>query len=199
VLDSVANNACAHYLHNMFFLAGQAMNQSAVPVSVTGERWRAYDIQNFDTVTCRAVTDNEVEVLFYASHITENQIDPTFEFEFEKAVVRLDKDSDGIVATYPDGTTVNYGHPDKDHQFKKLFLSIDKCRTPGEDICPPEAALSQVLCINLLHELPNEIQTFPSRFVVIDKDRRWVKGVGEKMLAAYHDWKTDGVMRDAKE
>jgi len=185
VLDSVANNACAHFLHNMFFLAGSEMNTSAVPESVTGERWRAYDIGNFDTVACRAVTGNGVEILFYASHVTENLINPSFQFEFENAMISMDENSGGIVAILSDGTSVNYGHPDSDHQFKKLFKAIEKCRMPGPDICPPEAALSQTLCINALHELSNDIQTFPPRFVVIEKDRRWVKGLGEAMQEAF--------------
>ena len=185
VLDSVANNACAHFLHNMFFLSGTEMNLSSVPQSVTGERWRAYDIQNYDTVVCRAITDNGVEILFYASHVTENLVNPTFQLEFENGIITLDEKSNGIVALHSDGTTTNYGHPDADHQFTKLFKAIEKCRTPGPSICPPEAALSQTLCINALHELPNDIQTFPTRFVVIEKERRWVKGLGEAMLAAY--------------
>ena len=198
VLDSVANNACAHFLHNMFFLTGPKINLSSVPVSVTGGRWRAYDIQNFDTVICRAITDTGVEILFYASHVTENQVNPSFEFEFENAVIKLDENTHGIVAVHSDGTTVNYGHPDEDHQFKKLFRAVEKCRTPGPDICPPEAALSQTLCINALHELSNEIQTFPTRFVVIEKDRRWVKGIGEKLVNAYDLWNTEKVMHDVK-
>lgn len=197
VLDSVANNACAHFLHNMFFLTGPEMHLSSVPASVSGERWRAYDIQNYDTVVCRVITENGVEILFYASHSTENQVNPTFEFEFEKALIRLDEHSNGIVAVHADGTSINYGHPDADHQFKKLFQSIEKCRTPSPAICPPEAALSQTLCISSLHELPNEIRTFPARFVVIEKERRWVKGLGEKLLTAYNLWNMTNVMRDA--
>lgn len=196
VLDSVANNACAHFLHNMFYLTGPEMNLSSVPVSVAGERWRAYDIQNFDTVVCRAVTENDVQILFYASHVTENQVNPSFIFEFENAVIRLDEESGGIVASNADGTIVKYGHPDTDHQFRKLFHAIAKCRTPGQDICPPEAALSQTICINALHELSTDIQTFPTRFVVIEKDRRWVRRLGEKLLAGYDLWKTENVMRD---
>ncbi len=186
VLDSVANNACAHFLHNMFFLTGQEMHLSSAPATVTGERWRAYDIQNFDTVACKIITDNEVEILFYASHVTENQVNPTFQFEFENGVVTLDENSDGIVAVQADGTTTNYGHPDADHQFKKLFHAIERCKTPGAVICPPEAAIPQVLCINALHELPDEIKTFPPRFVVIEKDRRWVKGLDEAIQEAYN-------------
>jgi predicted dehydrogenase len=196
VLDSVANNACAHFLHNMFFLTGPGMNLSSVPRSVTGERWRAYDIQNFDTIVCRAITDNDVETVFYASHVTEKEVNPSFVLECENAVIRLDDDSKGIIAVLSDGTVLNYGHPDADHQFKKLFKAIEKCRTPGAAICPPEAAVSQVLCINALHELPDEIKSFPTRFIVTEKDRRWVKGVGEKMWTAYDCWKTENVMHD---
>lgn len=185
VLDSVANNACAHFLHNMFFLTGPEMHLSSVPESVTGERFRAYDIQNYDSVACRVITEDGVEILFYASHVAENQVNPSFEFEFENGVIRLDENSNGIIATHKDGTAINYGHPDADHQFKKLFKSIEKCRIPGPGTCPPEAAISQTLCINALHELPDDIQTFPTRFVVIEKDRRWVKGLGEAMQQAY--------------
>jgi len=198
VLDSIANNACAHFLHNMFFLTGSDMNVSSLPESVTGDRWRAYEIQNFDTVVGRVITDTGVELLYYASHVTENLVDPSFVLEFENATIRLDKDSDGILAVLADGSTINYGHPDSDHQFKKLFKAIESCRTPSPAICPPEAALSQVLCINLLHELPNEIQPFPARFVVVEKDRRWVRGLGEKLLAAYESWNTEKVMLDPK-
>lgn len=188
VLDSIANNACAHFLHNMFFLTGPEMHTSSIPATVTGERWRAYDIPNFDTVVCRVMTGNEVELLFYASHVTGNQVDPSFEFEFENATVRMDAESDGIVAVQKDGTVTRYGHPDTDHQFKKLFYAIERCKSPGAVICPPEAAIPQTLCINALHELPDEIQTFPSRFVVIEKERRWVKGLGEALEAAYAEW-----------
>lgn len=188
VLDSVANNACAHFLHNMFFLSGPELHLSSTPVSVAGERWRAYDIQNFDTVACKVLTDNDVELFFYASHVTENQVNPSFELEFEHGVITLDEKSDGIVAVHSDGTKINYGYPDTDHQFRKLFTAIEKCKTPGPDQCPPEAAIPQVLCINALHELPTEIKTFPPRFVKIEKDRRWVRGLGEAMMEAYGSW-----------
>ncbi len=188
VLDSIANNACAHFLHNMFFITGPEMHLSSVPKTVSGWRFRAYDIQNFDTVMCRAITGEEVEINFYASHVTQNQVNPSFVFEFEKATIRLDENSSGIVATLENGPEVRYGHPDDDHQFKKLFKAIENCRVPGKVICPPEAALSQTICINLLHELPDEIRTFPSETVAIEKDRRWVRGLGERMLGAYENW-----------
>jgi len=190
ILDSVANNANAHHLHNLFFLSGPEMNSSAVPVTVTGERYRAYDIENFDTVTCKATTNTGVDIHFYATHVAENQVNPAFVLEFEKASVRLDADSNGIVATMADGSTLSYGHPDADHQFKKLWVAIEKCHMPGVTICPPEAALSQTICINALNDLSAGIKNFPVESVVFDEDRRWVKGLGEKVMQAYQTWGT---------
>jgi len=188
VLDSVANNACAHFLHNMLFLSGAGMNSSALAESVTGRRFRAYDIENFDTVVCKAQTNTGVEVFFYASHVTEKTVEPSFVFEFENAVVKLDEGTDGIIATMENGEQVNYGHPNADHQFKKLFKAIEKCNSPVIDICPPEAAIPQTLFINALHELPNGIENLPYESVVIEKDRRWVRGLGEAIVMAYDDW-----------
>jgi len=42
VLDSPANNAMAHFLHNALFLLGPEVHLSAVPASVTSELARAY-------------------------------------------------------------------------------------------------------------------------------------------------------------
>ena len=37
VYDSIASNACAHYLHNMLFVLGKDMHSSAMPVSMQAE------------------------------------------------------------------------------------------------------------------------------------------------------------------
>jgi predicted dehydrogenase len=185
VLDSIANNACAHFLHNMFFLTGREMHRSSVPVRVSAQRFRAYDIENFDTVICRATTDLGVDIGFYASHVTQKTVNPTFEFRFEKAVVRLNEELRGIEARMDDGTVIDYGHPDGDHQFGKLFRSINRCRAQRDPVCPPEAALSQTICINQIHGLPDPILTFEPDSFVECPGRRYVKGLGERMMEAY--------------
>ncbi len=185
VLDSIANNACAHFLHNMFFLCGTEMNRSARPVSVSGRLRRAYLIENFDTVECRAVTDTGVDIGFFASHATEIQLNPTFELVFENARVRLGEDTNGIVAFLNDGSHIEYGHPDSDQQFKKLHWSINRCLYPGPAVCPPEAALPQTMCINALHEISGSIETIPVAEIVTAPDRIWVPGLGESLQSSY--------------
>src|SRR5918992_777122 len=45
VFDSPVNNACAHYLHNMFYVLGDRTDTSAVPARVTAELYRANSIE----------------------------------------------------------------------------------------------------------------------------------------------------------
>jgi predicted dehydrogenase len=188
VLDSIANNACAHFLHNLFYLSGSAMNTSSVPAAVEGIRYRAYPVENFDTLMCRAITESDVEVFFFASHVTENSKDPAFEIDFDGGQVILYGKSEGIVGSLSDGTVIRYGNPDSDHQFKKLFLAINRCMDTGPSICPPQAALSQTRVIYELNQLPSGIGSFPADQIMEEPDRKWVRGLGDRLLEHYRDW-----------
>jgi len=75
VLDSVVNNATAHFLHNMFFVLGKssrenARGQSAYPAAVTAELYRANPIENYDTAALRVRTAGGTELMYYATHAT---------------------------------------------------------------------------------------------------------------------------------
>ena len=60
ILDSPANNAMAHDLHNMLYVMGATPETSAGPARVEAELYRAHDIQNFDTAAARCLTDTGV-------------------------------------------------------------------------------------------------------------------------------------------
>jgi hypothetical protein len=53
IFDSPANNATAHFLHNMFYLLGATRETSAAPAVVQAELYRANAIENFDTAAIR--------------------------------------------------------------------------------------------------------------------------------------------------
>ena len=122
IIDHPANNAFAHFVHNMLFVLGESMSASAVPESIAGELYKAYEIENGDTVCCRILTDRDVDLLFYGSHVTKNIHEPVFVFEFEKATVSLNRKSREISSVLKDGETINYGSPEREHQFLKLFI-----------------------------------------------------------------------------
>jgi predicted dehydrogenase len=81
VLDSPVNNACAHYLNLVLFLAGAAPDQAACPRTVTAELYRAYPIESADTVALRIATAEDVEIVFLASHVCAGLRGPVFRLE----------------------------------------------------------------------------------------------------------------------
>lgn len=192
VLDSVANNGTAHFLHNMLFLMGKSMNQSGIPKYVQAELYRANSIENFDTSVIDVVLEEDIEIMFYASHASKGNNSMAYCFEFEKAVVKSetdDYDNQNITVLFSDGTKKLYGYPSKE-VYNKLFYCIDAVNNEVEIPCGVEAAMSHTLCINGAQESMPEIQSFPNDLVMFDKEAEkiWVEGLGETLLKCYEDW-----------
>lgn len=187
ILDSPANNAMAHYLHNMFYVLGDRIETSAQPVEVMAEFYRAYTIENYDSVAARVLSEDGVELLFFASHATAEEQGPMFSFEFEHATVTYGEPLDDIIATDRQGKEKHYGSPEADHPFLKLFEAVEAVRKPKTIPCGPEAASSQTLCINGIQESFPEIVTFPESIVQHDKEKgcRWVKGLSGALYDCY--------------
>jgi predicted dehydrogenase len=106
VLDSPVSNATAHYLHNAFFVLGEAGR----PVSVQGELYRVRRIESFDTAAIRVTTECGAEVLYYTSHVVRSNLDPVIHYRFSKADL-YSQGSGSFVARFDDGSTVDYGTP----------------------------------------------------------------------------------------
>jgi predicted dehydrogenase len=186
VLDSPANNAMAHHLHNALFLLGPDPDHSALPAAVTAELARAYAIESADTVAGRVLTDNGCEVVFLASHVTEHRIEPRFRLECENGLVVQGEHSRRIQGTTSGGHVTDYGDPDATHQFRKLFLAVDRVHQPGGSVCGIEAAAAQTVCVVAMHESAPEIVTFPARLRRgRPEERVHVLRLGEELLRGY--------------
>ena len=186
VLDSPANNAMAHHLHNALFLLGPDMARSALPAAVTAELARAYSIESADTAACRIFTDNGCEVLFLASHVTGPRIEPRFRLECEEGMIVYGESDRRAVGTTGTGERVDYGDPDATHQFRKLFLAIERVRQPGAIPCGVEAAAAQTACVVAMHESARGIVAFPRLLREGDeRNRLWVRRLDEELLACY--------------
>jgi predicted dehydrogenase len=190
VLDSPANNAMAHYLHNLLFVLGPELHLSARPRSVQAEMYRANAIESCDTAACRVITDQGTELLFYASHATERTIAPRFRLEFEQAVVACgESDGGGIIAKLRTGEEMPYGSPDDTPQFHKLVAALDRVRGTGPIVCGPEAAMSQTLAVNGMHESVTAIPPFPEAMLRREQspDRVYAAGLDDVLLRCYRD------------
>ena len=163
ILDSPVNNACAHYLHNMLYVLGDRVSTSAVPARVTAELYRANPIENYDTAAIRCITGKNVELLFLTSHATAAQKDPTFQFEFEQAIVEAEDGS--ITARTRDGTVIEYGNINDD-PHRKIWMTLDGVRSGEESVCGIAAATPQTQCMwAAQHSSP--IRSFPDALVRI--------------------------------
>jgi predicted dehydrogenase len=187
VLDSPANNAMAHFLHNLLFLLGPAMHLSAQPESLQAELYRARPIESFDTVACRVITSAKTELLFYASHVTERAIAPCFRLEFEDAAISCGESDSSVEAVSRTGRRKSYGAPDDTPQFHKLAAAIDYASGVGSVICGPEAAMAQTLCINGMHDSVCDVPSFPEAVLgnKEDTDQLFVKDLDEILLRCY--------------
>ncbi len=179
VLDSPANNAMAHDLHNMFYITGSSVRTSAVPARVEAELYRAYDIRNFDTAAARCLTESGTEILFYVSHASENDRGPVLHYEFEAATVFAEGRNSNLRARLSDGSTRDYGSPDAE-PMNKLWASIKSVRSRRPPLCGPEASQSQVLCLNGMQDSTPDIVNFPGALLLMEGEpgRRRIRVMG---------------------
>ncbi|MEJ5229838.1 MAG: Gfo/Idh/MocA family oxidoreductase [Pseudothermotoga sp.] len=185
VLDSVANNATAHFLHGMLFVLGDDLLQTAFPQMVQAELYRANDIESFDTC-CMRVLSKDVEILFYATHACEERIGPYFVYEFERAKVVFDGSNpvdSKIVAFYKDGKTDLYGFVDHG-SMRKLWKTIELVKGKETMSCSLESALSHTMVINASHE-SSTIIDFPREMIETDQTLVHVKGITDLMKNAF--------------
>lgn len=184
VLDSPANNAVAHYLHNMLFLLGARIDRSVTPLNVQAELYRANPIENYDTAALRVAVEGGAEILFYASHAVSESFGPVLRAEFENGTIHMDGLSGRLTARTRAGAQIDYGVPDNGVRAK-LEASLNAIERGAPVTCGIEAARAHTVCINGAQESAEEIADFdPAQISHMDaQDGRltFVAGLGEAL------------------
>ncbi|MGD2123111.1 MAG: Gfo/Idh/MocA family oxidoreductase [Gemmatimonadota bacterium] len=207
ILDSPANNAMAHFLHNLLFLMGPKMALSEEPEIVTARLGRVNDIETFDTVAARIQTRGGADLRFFASHaISESEAaDPSFTLEFEGGTIVFPGGSpapgaDGkdslppITAQLADGTVRRYPSPDETPQVEKLWTCVSAIRGDAVIPCTLETALPHARCIEAIEESGTVPVSFPEERLRTSRTDggalRWVEGLAASLAEAYavDDW-----------
>lgn len=191
-LDSVASNATAHYLHNMFFLNGPAMDQSAQVKEIEVETYRANDIETYDTVALRGKLENGADFTFFASHALDKDMrhGPFFEFEFEngKLVYNDGPEIGEMKGYFADGTVKDYGGP-AGSVLEKTIIAANTAMGHGSVVCTPEAASVHTRVVNAITENIPETPVFPEDVTVRNEERVWIKGLYEILCQCYDEGK----------
>ncbi len=200
IFDSVASNATAHYLHNIFFVCGREMNSSASPISFEATLLRTNPIETFDTCILTGTLDNGAEIRYIASHAVEKVLNPVCEYTFEKGTITYSSIDGGdmaesFVGKLNDGTVIDYGNPFEE-VARKMWLCIDDARDGrlGNECCPVAAAAVHTRVIN---KLLCEPKIFPSRQSLTevlgegDEGVTYVKDLYQALVDAYNGGSID--------
>ncbi|GEK58450.1 quinolinate phosphoribosyl transferase [Marinococcus halophilus] len=193
IFDSVANNATAHFMHNLFYVLGDTKNESAKIDTLEMEVYRANPIETFDTCALRAITDRGVDLAFFASHAVEKEVNPSFYMEFEEAVVSYEWGKP-MKAVWHNGTEKSYNDPESEHMHK-LNVCIDAVLGHSQDIrCGIEASYSHLLTIESVHQM------FPESYVFGEEEKQvdaslgltYIPGLAEVLETCYAERKLPG-------
>lgn len=194
LLDSVAFNATAHYLHNMLFLTGDAIDHAAEPAVLTGEVYRVNPIEMFDTCALRVQTAGGSELLFYATHAVPKTQGRSPEFVIEgtlgNATLTYAPEGPQLRGTFSDGTSKNYPKPDTG-DIRKLYAMDEAIHGANTLTCGPETALPHLKCILALAELFPETPVFPENVTNFNETEQQytVTGLGETLDACWKSGK----------
>ncbi len=194
VFDSVAGNATAHHLHNIFFLCGSQLRSSAHPCKLDATLMRTNPIETFDTALLSGRLENGADFVFAASHATDLKLGPVCEYIFEKGTITLGA-LDGtsvdphFIGRLADGKTIDYGNP-SDDLVGKMYFAIEAARAEAinTEPCPVEAAAVHTKVINSLHK-SFTVQNTRRELVTTKQDSdqtfTYVKGLDNALISIY--------------
>lgn len=198
IYDSVANNAAAHYLHNMLYVTGESINKSRGVTKATASLARANNIENFDTAIIRCTLDGGGDALFIASHAIHINVNPIFDYQFTKGRVTFSQDPfpssinakdyipGHIIGTTKDGKTVDYGDPFLFPE-RKLHIAVDTVlgKPGGEELCGIDAASQHTRVINTIQKNA-DIRNFRPDLLRQRGDVTYVEGLAERLIEVYN-------------
>lgn len=164
IRDSIANNAAAHYLHNLLFLCGDTLETAAEAKNISARLYRANDIETFDTILSNATCAGDVKLDFLATHAAAIQKQMRFDLEFTGGRISyVGGETPGQILGYVAGEESPrcYGNPDL-AGYRKLEIAMENTRKANPFVpCGIETAAAQVRFIEAIQQYP--VETFPAQ------------------------------------
>ncbi|MCE0499342.1 MAG: Gfo/Idh/MocA family oxidoreductase [Methylacidiphilales bacterium] len=164
VLDSPFNNAFAHWLNLICFLAGSTAEASAHPRTVQAELYRARAIESADTACFRIETTGDIPLFFHVTHSCLQNLEP--ELEVRGSDGSLCWTRAGIFHRSQNGSerlyAVSSENASRRHMYEAVLRHISGEKT---SVCGLEIAKQQTLCSNAAF-FSSPINDIPSEFLV---------------------------------
>lgn len=154
VLDSPVSNAMSHFFMVMLHLAAQSGAKLGEPLALSGELYRAQQIESFDTAVVQLTTADGVRLDFYGTHSSAEIGRPSLNIEGEKGSAEWVQDSHARL-TGPGGEWEQRAHPEFDTRERMLRDVLAQRQGAAVEICTAAMAAWHVRGIAALHrEIP---------------------------------------------
>ncbi len=171
ILDSPVNNAMGHYLHNMLYLASSSRFDSALPLEITAELYRAANIESYDTAALRVRCENGKLVHGYFTLAGSTVYGPVMKLSCENGKVTWQNFNGETNIRYHDGTKEKFDNGPPEWTYEGFRNFVRAIRGEASLLCPPEICRSHSLCVNGAHESCPVIQNFPSSEITVVTDK----------------------------
>jgi predicted dehydrogenase len=151
VLDSPVNNALAHQLNQMCYLAGETLDGCCRPTSIRAELYHVNSIPSADTASLRIETAEGIPLLFTVTHACREQHDPEIIVRGTGGTMTWNMQH-MLRLTRPDGTTQNFPAEDRGRYRENIFDALlARLVDPSARVYTPAQAAAQTLCVNGAH------------------------------------------------
>ncbi|MGH7456593.1 MAG: Gfo/Idh/MocA family protein, partial [bacterium] len=152
ILDSPVNNAMGHYLHNMLYLASSSRADSALPLEITAELYRAANIESCDTAALRVRCEKDVFVHSYMTLAGAPVYGPVMELTCENGKVTWQNFNGETSIRYRDGREESFDNGPPEWTYEGFGNFVRAIHGEEKLLCPPEVCRSHTLCVNGAHE-----------------------------------------------
>jgi len=190
VLDSPFNNALAHQLNMICFLAGTELRKSAQIASVEAELHHGHNIESADTAAIRATTATGAKLLFLVTHCSSESFGPEIVVRGTEGSIRWDFSTTTI--TSGDNRETFETEPVDNVRTRIMQRLRERIADPDTFTCDLNIAGTQTLVVNGAHE-SSPVRDIPAGFITrtpADDDVKTViTGIDKAMHQAFEQEK----------
>ena len=174
VLDSPVQNGLNHFVNLTLFLLGPTAAESAVPVSVEAELYRANDIENYDTASIKVVLDTGATFLLLVTHAALETVHPVIRLTGERGTATWRFDGDITLRDAWAGAEETIEPLDVEAQRASMVSAFNRLArgTPDPDrsVATLEQARATLVAVNGASEAA-PVHTVPASCIkVVEKD-----------------------------
>lgn len=165
VLDGPIHNALAHYLNNMIFISGPALDTSADLRWIRAELYRSRPFITSDDTSClEAETTAGTHLYFYVTHSPRSQFDPVMEVVGTKGTATWNYEGECEIETQDGTERFDNGGVDPWLEVMRVSAKVHR----GE-LARPYSTLANsrsfVVAINGAYDSARYIRPIPQEFV----------------------------------